>query len=62
MLLAVRVTATVGQVTVRPEPSVPVNVTIPAKLLMLVRVTPTLTPDWPEFKSWPETMMVKSPT
>ena len=51
VLLAVIVTGVVGQVTVRPDPSVPVNVTVPAKLLRLVRTTPTLTPDWPEFRS-----------
>ena len=51
VLLAVSVTDVVGQVTVRPDPSVPVNVTVPAKLFRLVRTTPTLTPDWPELKS-----------
>jgi len=41
---AVIATAVTGQVIVRPVGAVPVNVTDPAKLNVLVRETPTETP------------------
>jgi hypothetical protein len=41
---AVMATAVAGQVSVRPAGAVPVSVTDPAKLNVLVRETPTETP------------------
>ena len=42
--LAVMVTVVAGQVMVRPAGAVPVRLTLPAKLNVLVRETPTETP------------------
>jgi len=47
---------------VRPAGAVPVSVTDPAKLNVLVRETPTETPVWPTFRLAPVTEIVKSPT
>jgi hypothetical protein len=49
--LAVIATAVAGQVIVRPAGAVPVRVMDPAKLNVLVRETPTETPDCPTFRS-----------
>jgi hypothetical protein len=59
---AVMATAVAGQVIVRPAGVVPVNVTDPAKLNVLVSDTPTETPVWPTFRLAPVALMVKSPT
>ncbi len=43
--MAVKMTGVAGHVTVRPEGvALPVRLTIPAKLKVLVKVTPTETP------------------
>jgi hypothetical protein len=55
-------TAVAGQVIVRPAGAVPVNVTDPAKLNVLVSDTPTETPVWPTFRFAPVALIVKSPT
>jgi hypothetical protein len=47
---------------VRPAGAVPVNVTEPAKLNVLVKETPKETPVWPTFRLAPVTLIVKSPT
>ncbi len=45
MMFAVKLTGVAGQVTVRPKDvEAPVRVTVPAKLKVLVTVTPTETP------------------
>ena len=54
--------AVAGHVIVRPAGAVPVSVTDPAKLNVLVRETPTETPVWPTFRLAPVTEIVKSPT
>ena len=59
---AVMATAVAGQVIVSPAGAVPVRVTEPAKLNVLVRETPTETPVWPTFKLAPVALIVKSPT
>ena len=59
---AVIATAVAGHVIVRPAGAVPVRVTEPAKLNVLVRETPTETPVWPTFRLAPAAMIVKSPT
>ena len=59
---AVIVTAAAGQVIVRPAGAVPVRVTEPAKLNVLVRETPTETPVWPTLRFAPAALIVKSPT
>ena len=59
---AVMATAVAGQVIVSPAGAVPVSVTDPAKLNVLVRETPTETPVWPTFKLAPVALIVKSPT
>ena len=59
---AVIATAVTGQVIVRPVGAVPVNVTDPAKLNVLVRETPTETPVCPTFRLAPVALIVKSPT
>ena len=59
---AVRAIAT-GQVTVKPEDvELPLRLTVPLKLKILVRVTPTETPLCPTLRSLPEAVIVKSPT
>jgi hypothetical protein len=60
--LAVIVTAVAGHVMVRPAGAVPVKVTEPAKLKVLVRDTPTETPVCPTFRLAPVALIVKSPT
>jgi hypothetical protein len=60
--LAVIVTAVAGHVMVRPAGAVPVKVTEPAKLKVLVRDTPTETPVCPTFRLAPVAEIVKSPT
>ena len=55
-------TAVTGQVIVRPAGAVPVNVTDPAKLNVLVRETPTEMPVWPTFRLAPVALIVKLPT
>ncbi len=61
--LADRLTGVVEQVTVRPEDdALPVSVTEPTKLNILVKETLTETVVWPTFKLAPVTEMVKSPT
>ncbi len=59
---AVIATAVTGQVIVRPAGAVPVNVTDPAKLNVLVRETPTEMPVWPTFRLAPVALIVKLPT
>ncbi len=59
---AVIATAVAGQVIVRPAGAVPVSVTEPAKLNVLVRETPTETPVCPTFRLAPVALIVKSPT
>src|SRR5207245_9144240 len=59
---AVIATAVAGHVIVRPAGAVPVNVTDPAKLNVLVRETPTETPVCPTFRLAPVALIVKSPT
>jgi hypothetical protein len=59
---AVMATAVAGHVIVRPAEAVPVNVTDPAKLNVLVSDTPTETPVWPTFRLAPVALIVKSPT
>ena len=59
---AVMATAVAGQVIVKPVGAVPVSVTEPAKLNVLVRETPTETPVWPTFRLAPVALIVKSPT
>ena len=59
---AVMATAVVGQATLRPNGAVPLSVIEPAKLNVLVRVTPTDTPVCPTFRLAPVAEMVKSPT
>jgi hypothetical protein len=59
---AVIATAVAGHVIVRPAGAVPVRVTEPAKLKVLVRETPTETPVWPTFRLAPVALIVKSPT
>ena len=51
-----------GQVTVRLEGALELSVTVPAKLKVLVRVTPTETPTWPTLRLAPFARIVKSPT
>ncbi len=61
--LADRLTAVLGQVTVRPEGvALPVKVTVPVKPKMLVRLTFTERPVSPTFRLAPMTEIVKSPT
>jgi hypothetical protein len=60
--LAVIATAVTGQAMVRPAGAVPVSVTDPAKLNVLVSDTPTETPVWPTFRFAPVALIVKSPT
>ena len=55
-------TAVAGHVIVRPAGAVPVRVTEPAKLKVLVRDTPTETPVCPTLRLAPVTEIVKSPT
>lgn len=50
VLLAVSVTGVVGQVAVSPDPSLPVRVTVPAKLLTLVSETDIVAPLAPELR------------
>ncbi len=61
--LAVRLKGA-GQVTVRPVVglTIEVRVTDPAKLNVLVRVTPTVRPVWPTLRLEPLAPTVKSPT
>jgi hypothetical protein len=59
---AVIATAVAGQVMVRPAGAVPVSVTEPAKLNVLVSETPTEIPVWPTFRLAPVALIVKSPT
>jgi hypothetical protein len=59
---AVMATAVAGQVIARPAGAVPVSVTEPAKLNVLVRETPTETPVCPTLRFAPVALMVKSPT
>ena len=60
--LAVIATALAGQVIVRPVGAVPISVTDPAKLNVLVSDTPTETPVCPTFRLAPVALIVKSPT
>lgn len=60
--MAVRLTAVVGQVTVKPLGALPVRVTEPAKLKLLANETLSETPVWPTFRLVPLAIIVKSPT
>src|SRR2546425_13344910 len=56
---AVIATAVAGHVIVRPAGAVPVRVTEPAKLRVLVRETPTETPVGPTLRLAPVALIVK---
>ena len=59
---AVMATAVAGQVIVKPVGAVPVSVTDPAKLNVLVGETPTETPVCPTLRLAPVVLIVKFPT
>ena len=55
--------AAAGHVRVKPEGvELPLRVTFPLKLKILVRVIPTETPFCPTLRSFPVAVIVKSPT
>lgn len=63
VLFGVKTRGLVGQVTLRLVGlALPVSVTLPAKLNLLVTVTLTDTPVWPTLRFAPTRLTTKSPT